>query len=261
MHRAGAQQPDAATDLAPPKPLELADAALFLDLDGTLAPISPRPEDVQPDIERTELLRRLSLALGGRLAVVSGRSLADVDRILGGAVAALAGVHGLELRFPDRRLWRSAPSPSLVDARDTLASLVARWPGIRIEDKTLSLAAHYRAAPEAAAWVKRLTEQLARELGLVLQPGDMVAEVRTPGPDKGGAVRAFMAEAPFAGARPVFVGDDLTDERGFAAATALGGFGVLVGPPRETRASARLADVAAVRAWLSTSLGIHGAGR
>ena len=259
MHRAGAEEDDATPAQAPP-PLALAEAALFLDLDGTLAPIAPRPEDVKPDPARSELLRRLSTALAGRLAVVSGRSLTDVDRILDGSVTALAGVHGLELRFPDRRDWRAAPNESLAAARDTLASLVARWPGIRIEDKGLSLAAHYRAAPEAAASVKRLTEQLARELGLVLQPGDMVAEVRTPGPDKGGAVRAFMAEPPFAGSRPIFVGDDLTDERGFAAATALGGFGVLVGRPRETRAQARLADVAAVRAWLTASLAGGGAG-
>ncbi|HLK26576.1 MAG TPA: trehalose-phosphatase [Caulobacteraceae bacterium] len=257
MHRGRAQKADSASADAPPLP-PLADSALFLDLDGTLAPISPRPEDVKPEVWRTDLLRRLGKALGGRVAVVSGRALADVDRILDRAVEAVAGVHGLELRLPGRGVWRAQPSASLAAARDSLESLVERWPGIRIEDKALSIAAHFRAAPEAGASVRTLTERLARELGLVLQPGDMVAELRTPGPDKGGAVRALMAEAPFAGARPVFVGDDLTDERGFAAAAAMDGYGVLVGPPRETRATARLADVAAVRDWLEAALAVQG---
>jgi trehalose 6-phosphate phosphatase len=254
MQRAGAKERHVALDGAP-APLALDEAALFLDLDGTLAPIAPRPEDVRPEAARTELLRRLCRALDGRLAVVSGRALADIDRILDGAARTAAGVHGLELRFPDGRIWRSAPSPNLPAARDSLASLVERWPAIRIEDKDLSIAAHFRAAPQAAGPVQRLAERLAREIGLVLQLGDMVAELRTPGPDKGGAVRAFMAEPSFAGARPTFVGDDLTDERGFAAAAALGGFGVVVGKERQTLASARLPDVAAVLSWLEASLG------
>ena len=87
----------------------------------------------------------------------------------------------------------------------------------------------------------------------------MVAELRTPGPDKGDALAAFMAEPPFAGARPIFVGDDLTDEHGFAAAAALGGFGVLVGPARPTQARARLDDVEAVHAWLAAAVPQAGA--
>jgi trehalose 6-phosphate phosphatase len=255
MHRASAEGagPALSGRLAP-APLALGETALFLDLDGTLAPISPRPEDVSPEPERTALLRALGRALGGRLAVISGRTLAEVDRILDGSVTAAAGVHGLERRFAGGAVWRAEASPSLVAARAVLAPLVGGWPGAWLEDKGLSLAAHYRAAPAAAEALRRVAEALARDGKLVLQAGHMVLELRTPGPDKGDAVGAFMAHAPFAGARPVFVGDDLTDERGFAAATDLGGFGVLVGGGRETAAQARLADVAAVRGWLSASL-------
>ncbi|HXQ10040.1 MAG TPA: trehalose-phosphatase [Caulobacteraceae bacterium] len=237
-----------------PAPLSLAGTALFLDLDGTLAPISPRPEDVGPEPERTALLRALAQALDGRLAVISGRTLGEVDRILDRSVAAVAGVHGLERRFTDGAVWRAEASPNLAAARRALAPLTDAWPGAWLEDKGLSLAVHYRAAPAAAEEVRHAAEALARAGALVLQAGDMVLELRTPGPDKGDAVGAFMAQAPFAGGLPVFVGDDLTDERGFAAATEMGGFGVLVGSGRKTAALAGLTDVAAVRAWLRASL-------
>jgi trehalose 6-phosphate phosphatase len=255
MHRAGAEGAGPAVSGRPaPAPLTLAETALFLDLDGTLAPISPRPEDVGPDPERTALLRALGRALDGRLAVISGRTLDEVDRILDRSVAAVAGVHGLERRFTDGAVWRAQGSADLAGARATLLPLVKAWPGAWLEDKGLSLAVHYRAAPAAAEAVGRVAEALARRGELVLQAGHMVLELRTPGPDKGDAVGAFMANAPFAGARPVFVGDDRTDERGFTAAAERGGFGVLVGTDRETTAAASLADVAAVRAWLRASL-------
>ena len=255
MHRAGAEGAGPALSGRPaPAPLALAETALFLDLDGTLAPISPRPEDVRPEPQRTALLHALARALDGRLAVISGRTLDEVDRILDRSVAAVAGVHGLERRFADGAIWRAQASPELAAARTALAPLTRAWPGAWLEDKGLSLAVHYRAAPAAVEAVRQAAEALARDGGLVLQAGDMVLELRTPGPDKGDAVRAFMAHAPFAGARPIFVGDDLTDEHGFIAAAEIGGFGVLVGGDRETTALAGLADVAAVRAWLQTSL-------
>jgi trehalose 6-phosphate phosphatase len=99
-----------------------------------------------------------------------------------------------------------------------------------------------------------LASRMAETYGLTVQAGEMVAEVRTPGPDKGMAIKAFMAEAPFARARPIFVGDDLTDEAGFAAVSELGGAGVLVGRPRSTHAIARLDGPHEVLEWLSLSL-------
>ncbi len=235
-------------------PLELNRVSLFLDLDGTLAPIVARPEDVRPVPARTALLEALATRLEGRLAVVSGRAIADVDRILGGAVRAVAGVHGLERRDPDGALRVTPTHPALAAVRAELNTFAQGHPGVRIEDKTLSLAIHFRAAPQSAAEARTLARGIADAHGLTLQAGDMVLELRTPGPDKGDAVAAFMAAAPFAGRLPVFVGDDLTDEAGFAAAAGLGGHGVLVGPVRATQASQRLADSAAVLTWLEQSL-------
>lgn len=240
--------------LPPPPPLaELERPALFLDLDGTLAAIEPRPEDVRPEPWRTRLILDLRDRLDGRLAVVSGRTLEDLDRILEGAAPAVAAVHGLVRRRADGTLVRTPPHPGLARARQQAAALAARHPGLRIEDKGLSLALHFRFAPELESLVAANGERIAREQGLKLQPGAMVVELSTPGVNKGGAVQAFMAEAPFAGACPVFVGDDVTDEDGFEAVRA-SGLGVLAGPPRPTRASRRLDDVAAVRDWLGAML-------
>ena len=119
-----------------------------------------------------------------------------------------------------------------------------------VEDKGVSAGLHYRLAPEAEGEAARLAQQLEADTGLSLQPGHMVLELKTPGATKGTAVQAFMAEAPFKGAVPVMLGDDLTDEHGFRAAEALGGFGVLVGPVRETAARYGLSGVDAVLDWL-----------
>ena len=239
---------------APPRLADLGRIALFLDLDGTLASIEPRPDDVGPEAWRTALLKRLQAKLDGRLAVISGRTLEEVDRILEGAVIAVAAVHGLVRRRTDGSVLRADGHPALANARRQAADLAQAHPGILVEDKGLSLAIHYRLAPELAAQMTSEAEQIAGGSGLKLQRGDMVAELCTPGLDKGAAVAAFMTEPPFAGAAPVFVGDDLTDEDGFDAAETLGGMGVLVGPDRLTRASRRLAGAASVRAWLEAAV-------
>lgn len=244
-----------ATRLLPePRPLPgFKGVALFLDLDGTLAAIRPRPGDVGPEPWRTRLLLRLQERLGGRLAVISGRSLEEVDRILEGSVMAVAAVHGLVRRRADGEIEESSPGPGLPEARERLGRLAAEHPGLVIEDKGVSLAVHFRQAPELADEVRSLVQQIGADAGLKLQFGDMVAELCTTGQDKGAAVKAFLREPPFVDAAPVFVGDDLTDEDGFRAARAFGGVGVLVGPPRPTIADMRLADVGAVRAWLEAA--------
>lgn len=245
----------APSDLPPPPVALPPRAALFLDLDGTLAPIMPRPEQVGPDARRAALLDDLSRTLDGRLAVVSGRALEDVDRILEDRVKFVAAVHGL-VRRGVNGVDRARAHPDLDLARDVLRDLARGDRGLLFEDKTLSVALHYRNAPSAADAVIEAAERLARGSELVLQLGDMVAELRTPGQDKGKAISAFLRESPFDGAAPVFVGDDLTDEDGFAAAARLGGYGVLVGPPeRPTRATYRLNDFNAVLDWLSASIG------
>jgi trehalose 6-phosphate phosphatase len=238
-----------------PAPLRLAGMALFLDLDGTLAPIAGRPQDVAPDPRRTSLLERLSRTLDGRLAVISGRTLADIDRILEGRITPVAAVHGLVRRTPDGQVSQAAPHPGLAAAVQAFRAFASRDSGLIVEDKAgLSVALHFRQAPAEAQAARACAHEVASRTGLTLQDGSMVEELRTPGASKGDSVRAFMAAAPFAGARPVFVGDDATDEVGFAAARALGGYGVLIGPCRASEARYRLDGVEAALAWLEAAL-------
>jgi trehalose 6-phosphate phosphatase len=236
-----------------PKPLRLADSALFLDIDGTLAPIAARPQDVRPDARRTRLLERLNERLEGRLAVVSGRTLADVDRILEGRITCVAAVHGLVRRDRDGALHEPETHPGLPRAAQALRDFADQDSGLLLEEKGASVALHFRLAPAYAAEARLLATRLAAETGLVVQHGDMVEELRTPGPAKGDSIRDFMASDGFRGAHPIFVGDDVTDEHGFAEVTRLGGFGVLVGRPRETRARFGLRDVEDVLAWLEAA--------
>lgn len=239
--------------LPPPKPLRLAGAALFLDLDGTLAPIAARPQDVRPDPRRTRLLEQLKATLDGRLAVVSGRTLADVDRILEGCVTCVAAVHGLVRRDCEGGLHERPPHPGLAAATAALREFAARDSGLIVEEKGQSVALHFRLARHHAQGARAIARRLAAETGLALQDGDMVEELRTPGPTKGDSVRAFMETPAFSASRPIFVGDDVTDEHGFAEVARLGGVGVLVGPARQTHARYGLACVDDVMAWLEAA--------
>lgn len=238
---------------APPVP-RLAQIALFADLDGTLAPMEATPDAVKPDLSRRRLLDALARALEGRLAVVSGRALGDLDRVLEGRVAAVAAVHGLVRRTAAGRIVAAGDSRRVGEALEAFRAIARADHGLLVEDKEVAAALHYRRAPAAEDACRDLARRLAARLGLIVQEGDMVVELKAPGPDKGGAVTAFMSEAPFAGSRPVFIGDDLTDERGFEAARALGGHGVIVGSRRPTAALFALADVTATRRWLQRAL-------
>jgi trehalose 6-phosphate phosphatase len=230
--------------------IDLKTHALFLDLDGTLAPFEIHPSLVGPDARRSSILRQLQGLLDGRIAIVSGRRISDIDRILGREVLAVAGAHGLERRTPGGQTQVVAPHSSVGRAHEALLAVAADHPGVLLEMKGLSIALHYRARPELAERLSLIAAEISRSTGLGLQAGDKVLELLTPGPDKGDAVRAFMSEPPFVGTRAVYVGDDLTDESAFQAVRALGGFGVLVGPPRATAASYRLAGVEEVLEWL-----------
>ncbi len=225
-------------------------SALFLDLDGTLAPIEATPGAVGPDRDRTRLLRRLVERFNGRVAILSGRSIAEVDRILQGAVVSVAGVHGLERRSSRGDVTGVQSDPALERVAETLECFAKGQRGLLVENKGRSVALHYRAHPPAEEACLDIGRRLAAVHGLQIQEGRMVIELRTPGPDKGGSLELFMAAKPFAGAIPIMVGDDLTDEHAFRTAEALGGWSVLVGDPRPSAALYRLPDPAAVLAWL-----------
>lgn len=239
--------------LPAPTPIRLSDAALFLDLDGTLAPIAARPQDVRPDARRTRLLDWLKAGLDGRLAVVSGRTLADVDRILEGRIVCVSAVHGLVRRHCDGSLYLPEPHPAMGEAVAALRQFAARDSGLIVEEKGPSVALHFRLAREHALDARALARRIAAETGLGLQEGDMVEELRTPGPSKGDSIRDFMETPAFSGSHPIFAGDDATDEHGFAEVGRLGGFGVLVGNPRPTHARFGLRNVEDVLAWLEAA--------
>lgn len=234
----------------PPTDL-LRGSSLFLDFDGTLVEIADRPDAVSVDARLAELMRRLSGQLDGRIAVISGRAGAEVRELLGACVATIVGSHGLEFHRPGGQVEMVERPPALDRAAAAMRDLAAEIPGLLVEDKPLGAALHFRQVPSAEQASIALALRLAADFGLELQHGKMMVELRAAGGDKGSAVRALMREPPFAATRPVFMGDDLTDEAGFLAARTLGGAAVLVGPERSTTAEYRLGSVADTLAWLA----------
>jgi trehalose 6-phosphate phosphatase len=228
--------------------------ALFIDLDGTVLDLAATPGAVSIPPETVEAIGRLAERLGGALAVITGRSLAEVDRILSPLRLPAAALHGAELRR--RGGGRSAgvaePPPDRLTA--ALGAFVDQRPGLALEDKGASVAVHFRATPERESEVRERVGDLVQRLAPTheLQPGKMVAEVRPRGCDKGVALRLMMEDAPFAGRIPLVCGDDLTDEFAFEAAAEMGGGAILVGEvDRPSAALHALADPAAMRAWLA----------
>lgn len=233
----------------PPHDL-LHQASLFLDFDGTLVEIARRPDAVQVDKRLQKLMRTLVERLDGRVAVISGRPAEQIRGLLGDLIITVAGSHGLEVSDASGSETFAARPASLDRALPAMEELAGLHPGVMVEKKPLGAALHFREAPEAEARCLALASELAAEHGLLLQPGKMVVELRAPGGDKGTAIRWLVANRQMAGHRPVFIGDDVTDEAGFVAAADLGGAGILVGPPRPTAARYRLEGVEAVLDWL-----------
>lgn len=242
-----------AASLPAPPPLS-AHWALFLDVDGCLLEFDEDPDRVRAPASLSAQLAAVSRRLGGALALVSGRGIASVDRVFAPARFPVGGLHGLERRGA---ATRQAAGPAAVDPV-AWAALVAEararmaaHPRARVEDKGRALALHWRAEPQAEAHAHAFARHaLARLPGYRLQPGNRVLELRPAGADKGTAIAAFLEEPPFAGRRPVFAGDDLTDEHGFALVNRRDGISIVVGDRRPTLATHRLADPAAVRQWL-----------
>ncbi len=210
-----------------------------------------RPDEVVADEALRDMLARLHRRLAGRLAVVSGRSLAQMDAILGplADLLALSGSHGSECRIDGRSVAAPRP-PQLDSALEAMRDFAARHAPILVEEKTLGAALHYRQAPCLESAAHAHARALAERFDLFLQEGNMMVELRPHGQDKGTAIVRMMDTPPLAGAVPVFVGDDITDEPGFTAVDAIGGYGVLAGDVRASAARYHLPSPAAVRAWL-----------
>jgi trehalose 6-phosphate phosphatase len=220
------------------------DAALLLDLDGTLLDLAPRPDDVVVPPGLICSLRAIRGQLREALAVVTGRPIETIDALLGDAPHAVAGEHGGAVRpMPGAVIERSdLPSPprSWIAAG---AALEAAYPGAMLEQKPRGFALHYRLAPDAGAAIQAaLAELLARSRDFELMQGHMLWEIRPRGVDKGRAVAHLMRSAPFHGRVPVFIGDDVTDEDGMRVARGLGGAGL--------RVADVFGDPAGVRDWL-----------
>jgi len=228
--------------------------ALFLDVDGTLLDIAPRPDAVIVPPGLLEALEACRAQLDGALAIVTGRALADVDRLLHPHRFCAAGQHGAELRDVAGRDDLPRMAPGLLDqAQARLEALAENEPGVVIEPKGHGIAVHFRLRPQAEG---RVLKAVAAEIdrlgpGWRVMPGKMIYEIKSTAHSKGTAVAWFMDRPPFAGRTPVFFGDDVTDEDGFAAAARQGGFGVRIGAAASGHARATLPDAAAVRAWLA----------
>ena len=241
--------------LLPPPPLDTTRHALFLDVDGTLVGIQERPELVLPEPDLSTLLTQLGARLQGAIAILTGRTVLDADRILERVVACVAGVHGHECRVDGVMVQEFSLPESWLEARAALAhQLTVKELDVRVEDKGTALALHYRHIPDQASAIMQTVESVAAAHGLRALHGKFVSELMPQGASKGAALVSLMKKAPFAGRIPVAIGDDVTDEDAFARASDLGGFGILAGGPRATAATFVLADSTAVRRWLKEAL-------
>lgn len=231
-----------------------AHTALFLDFDGTLADLAPEPDAVLVAPGVIPALLRLSAQLDGALAIVSGRRLADLDAFLAPLQLPLATEHGAQRRDTLGRI-ASLAEPDLRALAERATELAAQHDGLRVEIKQAAVALHYRHAPELESLCLQVMQEAAdRTPGVELLSGKYVFEVKPANVSKGSAIKAFMAEPPFAGRLPLFAGDDTTDEAGFAAVQSLGGEGIKVGEGA-TVAHHRCASPEALRQWLHAAFG------
>ena len=241
----------------PPPPPAL-DWCLFLDVDGTLIELADTPSQAETDAEIKFLLREVQERLGGAVALVSGRRISTLDALFAPLKLPAAGLHGVERRKADGTIQGASFVDSQLDrARATMKNFVDAHPGTLLEDKDRTIAVHYRMAPQFEQAARESVLEVAKQLGgqYHIQCGKMMFEIKPRGFSKATAIQAFMKESPFNGRRPVFVGDDLTDQDGFAMVEAHGGLSVGVGD--RVQGQFYLPDVAAVRMWLRQISALH----
>jgi trehalose 6-phosphate phosphatase len=239
-------------------------SALFLDFDGTLADLAPCPRDACVSPRTLAALEALQQRLSGAVAIVSGRTIADLDRCLRPLRMSAAGMYGAELRVGDAACLRDPRLPKATAERiAALAAKLQRWsgvyPGLTVEHKPLALALHYRQAPQHAARCWHAAHDALQNLsGFAVRPGKMVVEIVPVSSNKGAAIDRLMAAAPFKGRVPLFAGDDTADEAAIDAVQALGGAGIRIvdGPSTPTCARFTVAIADTVRDWLVGSVAI-----
>jgi trehalose 6-phosphate phosphatase len=236
-------------------PRSVGDLAVFLDVDGTLLDIAETPDAIVVPARLPGDLERVRDAASGALALVSGRTIEAIDRMFAPTRLTTIGLHGGEVREPDGRLVVMPAPQILAELRPSLLALARRFPGALLEDKGRSIAVHFRRTPAAEQEIEKAVEAMAASAGgeIFVQKGKKVVELRPSGSSKGSAVGAMMQVSPFAGRKPLAVGDDVTDEAMFSTVNALGGTTIRVGPPdRSTKARFRIDDPAALREWLAS---------
>ena len=241
------------TDALPRPPLPaLADCALFLDFDGTLVELAETPDAIEPDPGLPALLAALHAATGGAMALVTGRGVDDLLRHLPGFPGTIVGGHGAERRHEGaRESHPAATGETLAQATDALHDFAEGRDGLLVEEKATGTVLHYRRAPEREAEVQDEVSRLAEaHPEFERHDSKMAAELRPSGIGKDKAILELMERAPFAGRRPIFAGDDTTDEPALAWVAARGGLSIRVGGGA-TNATSALSDPAEMRAELA----------
>jgi trehalose 6-phosphate phosphatase len=229
------------------------DLALFLDVDGTLLEIAATPERVRVPSSLRNTLQLSHSREHGALALLSGRSLTELDDLFGPCKFPASGKHGLEVRLPSGKVIRPDIDPALLNpARRWLTLMERDHRGLLLEDKGVTLAMHFRLAPRMEADVEAAMNELLAELGdrFQLRRGKCVLEILPRGFGEKSAIELFMRQPEFAGRTPVFIGDDPSDEYGFQAVNDMGGHSIRVGNLDATAAHYRFSSVATVAAWL-----------
>jgi trehalose 6-phosphate phosphatase len=243
-------------------PLPSLECCVFLDVDGTLIELTDSPHEALADQELKVLLGTVAERLGGALALVSGRSIPYLDALFKPLRLPAAGLHGVARRSASGLMY----GPNFINTeldcvRPAVNALVEAHPGTSVEDKGQTIAVHFRMAPQHESSVRESLLAISKPMSIDyhIQEGNMVLELMPRGFNKGAAVKMFMQEPPFLGRRPVFVGDDLTDQGGFQSVEEQGGISIAVGD--RVRGQYRLDDPAAVRTWLQGVAALHDSGR